>query len=260
MKSFNSEVFGNVQAPQTFDEILSLALDPPKQSYWNVWMWRGQADIAWPIHSAAFRRLKNSKKSVTERDLMGYEKDLLLNATHKGFRRFEGTQLSDFDLLARLQHHGAATRLLDTTRSVLVALYFACDKLPDNWGALFGFHADYLGGGEGRPLLESYDEVVKRLDRHNHPQTWEPPNISNRVAAQHSQFLYSKLSNSERGSVCVDREDMLMTIAIEPELKEKCLRILSSSFDIRGLTLFPDLDGFGNFNSPNFAQYSNHRW
>lgn len=35
--------------------------------------------------------------------------------------------LSDFDILAKMQHYGLSTRLLDFTTNPLVALYFACE-------------------------------------------------------------------------------------------------------------------------------------
>ena len=41
----------------------------------------------------------------------------------------EFTGLSDFDILAKMQHYGLPTRLLDFSTNPLVALYFACESL-----------------------------------------------------------------------------------------------------------------------------------
>ncbi|MCR8998507.1 FRG domain-containing protein [Rahnella perminowiae] len=45
-----------------------------------------------------------------------YERDLLLNAWHQGYGYENGRKLTDFELLAKLQHHGAATRLIDVSK------------------------------------------------------------------------------------------------------------------------------------------------
>ena len=50
-----------------------------------------------------------------------------------------GEDLCELELLARLQHHGAATRLLDCSRNAFVALWFACRWEPDKDGVLIGF-------------------------------------------------------------------------------------------------------------------------
>lgn len=261
MEYFESDIFGRLSAPSNFSEFLSLVLDPPNKTYFNAWMWRGQANIEWPVHSGAYRRLLRDKSNPTERDVQYYENRLLANASHKGYRRFEGTELSDFDLLARLQHHGAATRLLDATRSVLVGLYFSCNQLPDKWGALIGFHTDYLGGGEGRPISGDYKEVVDKLTQYGSPQTWEPPSISPRVAAQRSQFLYSAITDSPLGSLKInDQQESMLGIAISPDMKSEFLHVLSGTFDVRGVSLFPDLDGFCDFNTASYGQYFNERW
>ncbi len=42
--------------------------------------------------------------------------------------------LSDFDVLAKMQHYGLPTRLLDFSTNPMVALYFACESLFDKRG------------------------------------------------------------------------------------------------------------------------------
>ncbi|HYI64116.1 MAG TPA: FRG domain-containing protein [Allosphingosinicella sp.] len=241
--------------------MIDLILKPAYLASHNVWMWRGQANIEWPIHSSAYRRLALEKAAPTDDDITYYEKNLLKRATHRGFRIFDGHELSDFDFLARLQHHGAATRLLDATRNALVGLYFACNQMPSRTGALIGFHAYELGGYEGAPVEGGYDATIGDLGRYRHPQTWEPPNVTPRIAAQHSQFLYSSISSDPRGSLwfeeCTPR---MLVIAVKPRLKAPFLKALSEAFDIRDLTLFPDIFGFATANSASHTQFDYARW
>ena len=49
-----------------------------------------------------------------------------MKAKALGHDQKNGQQLSDLEILAELQHFGAATCLIDFSRSALVALWFAC--------------------------------------------------------------------------------------------------------------------------------------
>lgn len=227
-----------------------------------VRMWRGQASASWLLDSGAYRRANSHGRTANEWHVAHYERRLLDQATHKGYRFYEGRDLTDFELLARLQHHGAATRLIDTTRSVLVALYFACASLPDSDGLLFGIHSDHLGGGEGSTLLQPYDSVIKGIKGIKYPQTWEPPSVSKRVAAQHSQFVYSEIvENQSIGSLALnDHEKKLLVIGIPAAMKSGYLLYLEKTFDITVQTLFPDIDGFGIVHSHMRDLYAGDRW
>ncbi|MFD3232234.1 FRG domain-containing protein [Rahnella aceris] len=53
--------------------------------------------------------------------------------------------MTDFELLAKFQHHGAVTRLIDVSRNMLVALWFACRSQTDKKGILLGWHISNSG-------------------------------------------------------------------------------------------------------------------
>ena len=196
-----------------------------------------------------------------ERDLQFYELDLLKHATHRGYRRHEGRDLTDMELLAKLQHHGAATRLVDATRNAFVALWFAVSADEDKTGILLGVHTSHLCGYEGEPEERHYEEVIKECGKDGNTFTWEPTSVTNRVAAQHSQFLYSSLTDDPKGSLRLHTDpDCALILAIDPKIKKTGKEILIQTFDIHQLTLFPDLDGFSRAYSHSLPVFSESRW
>lgn len=92
----------------------------------SMTFFRGQADSSWRLWPALFREGMHVE-----------EQNLVRAALRISPAQFEG--LSDFQRLARMQHFGLRTRLLDTTTNPLVALYFACVSHPNLDGEVFIF-------------------------------------------------------------------------------------------------------------------------
>lgn len=254
--------FGSEITVDNFDDLLEVILGQ-RETEEHIFMWRGQENADWTLDSSAYRRvLHGSKKNIiNESDVASYEKNLIKRAKHRGFDILDGRPISDFELLARLQHHGAATRFIDFSRSSLVALYFSCLGSTEIDGMLFGLHCWNLGGYEGLNIEEGYDEHISGHSRYNHPFTWQPTEISKRVAAQHSQFVYSNVVKETHGSLAIgDLEKYLIAIRIPRFRKEGFRTLLQRAFDIHHPTLFPDLDGFGLGNGPARPLYSDSRW
>lgn len=260
MRELKTALFGPLPMPETFDEVHAVLLHPPDLGQPNVYIWRGQGNVAWPIHSSAYRCLVKGRAGVGEEQMQVHEKWLLEFATHKGFRFLDGRELSDLELLARLQHHGAATRFVDATRNALVGLYFCCASEPRRIGLLLGLNVLHLGGSDDVGDKGPYEEVMENLPS-TRAQTWEPPVVSPRIASQRSQFLYSPVVDTTVGSLAMlVREDTILAMAIGASMKKKCLKSLAEIYDIRYETLFPDIDGFGYAHSYRFSREDWYRW
>ncbi|MCY8935669.1 FRG domain-containing protein [Peribacillus frigoritolerans] len=262
MKQFNSELFGIIQEPESVLELLAMIIGKSVGPKRYVKLWRGQGDIQWPINSGAYRRLLKEKGKVTEREIVNYEELLLDRARHKGYGFTDGMVLSDMELLARLQHHGAATRLVDFSKNSMVALWFCVNSLPSKTGLLLGFDTNQVGGnGEGvYDTFKSYSDAIGELSEYDHPMFIESPVVSKRIAAQHGVFLFSDVSNKKTGSLKIPEEGLNLFIVISPELKIQTRKVLIETFDIRTETLFPDLDGFSIANSVDENPKEVYRW
>ncbi|NRF16336.1 FRG domain-containing protein [Vibrio coralliilyticus] len=262
MKQVEHHLHGSVLKPESFSELLANVCEPSGEHQHRVWMWRGQSDIDWRLDSSAYRRLKNSsgyKPSDPNQAMISYEKTLLQHATHRGYRYENGKELSDFELLAKLQHHGAATRLVDFTRNALIGIWFACSENAQKSGLLVAFDTWYLEGYEKELEIRTYGEIVD--DFRDDPITWESPSVSARITAQHSQFIYSKVMQCSSGSLAFPSdESAYRKFELTPELKEEALAVLFEVFDINKSNIFPDLDGFAQANSVLEDTHRMHRW
>ena len=256
-----TESFGRLWAPQSLSEFAALVefegLGPT-----GLRGWRGQADVRWPLHSSALRRLLAGPRgwllddaSVREGAVRSYEQRLLQTARLAGHGHFD-RPLTDLELLAKLQHHGGATRLLDFTRNAFVGLWFACRHLADRWGVVFGVNLD-----EGRELhtQESVNaSLVEVLDSANGRLSyWHPSPLSPRMPAQAGFLLWSDVRELPWGSVgsagVVDETagttvskltSEFAAIAIPPDLKADMQDRWESLLGLSEEALFPDFDGF----------------
>jgi len=265
MKIFDSLLYGKIKEPETFDELISILIEEQSHGLIPIRYWRGQSNIEWTIDSSGYRRIRQIESKTFGNDydkhLIQYEKELIEHATHKGYRYQNGRELYDFELLGRLQHHGAATRLVDFSKNAFIALYFCVIANIEKPGLLFGLHTSFIYGHENQLIKETYKEIIKECEEKDAPTTWEPPIVSSRMAAQHAQFLYSKISTEKTGSLLLPKEkESKLFIAISAKLKARFKLILEGLLDFRTITLFPDIDGFGSANNQNISRWDMNRW
>ena len=214
----------------------------------GIYAYRGQQDSEWPLHSAAARRLREEHGDDVLRDLefpqmyAGYHRDALIEpARTRGFGSEAGRRLSDLEVLAKLQHFGAATGLLDFTWSALVALWFSCEDSSRD-GKLFCININDATlvsristdeGGLSATAVFSGDAGSRQLSY------WEPPlsgDASARILRQRSVFVIGR-------PLLPEDTDIVSEIIISGQDKES-LRDELESLDVHEESLFLDVYGF----------------
>ena len=118
------------------------------------------------------------------------------------------------DVLTELQHYGGKTNLIDFTTDYLIALFFACDGLPDE---------------DGWVILLNRESNKERI-------TLPKKNQNNRVISQKSIFF-----QSPKGYI--DEEDYVV-IPIPKELKRSVLDYLRKYHGIATQIIYNDILGY----------------
>ena len=196
------------------------------------------------IEASISRRLQDEDKKPDQAGLLEITRELIEKARLLGHGQRDGQDLSDLDLLAELQHFGAATCLIDFTYNALVALWFACwqvmaekqEKCPEN-GKVVVLRSDGL-----EPLTRvDYHSSKQDIDYFFKPDKtaryplyqWQPKHQNNRIIAQQSVFVFG-LAPIEIAAEC----------EIEANSKKKIQAELEALSGISSASLFSDFDGF----------------
>ena len=207
-------------------------------------LYRGLAKADWDVSSSAYRRIKRSENEPTftsDSMIHGYTVELLNDASLRGFRERQSRNLSDLEMLAELQHYGAATCLIDFSENAIIALWFACDEHPGCDGKVVAVET----GDATDFFAVSYEDIDKPIESfidQGKLWKWKPDSINNRIVSQQSTFLFGKGRIEEWD---VDYKE----IEIEADKKGNIRETLKKSFGIGEQSLFNDLDGFARYNS-----------
>ncbi|MEZ2391753.1 FRG domain-containing protein [bacterium RCC_150] len=189
-----------------------------------TFLWRGQRDASWPLHSSLFRALwkakgvrspgenhRSSEPFPTEEDMVRAEASIL--AFVRQDWRFE--DLGAMSTFARLQHFGAPTRLLDVSRNPLIAAWFATEEsaeTEDNDCRIFALATGTLPGTDLEMSTQALSSRVDSTEAASPDPFWQllendkvraeyewgtgrvrrfwiPPLYESRIAAQNAGFV-----------------------------------------------------------------------
>ena len=208
-------------------------------------LFRGHADSTWTVAASGYRRLKEKATTAT---FHNSTKRLVDEARLQGLDKKDGMKMPDLELLAELQHYGAATCLIDFTKNPLIALWFACHEHPRKHGTVVAIASDdskkfseIAGNNKGKEITEFLQQAKI--------WKWTPPNVqNNRIVAQSSIFLFgpSRISAKLYEKKIIKKSD-----------KKNIMAYLRDKFSITEQRLFSDFAGFAMANAHN-KEYTNY--
>ena len=211
------------------------------------YLFRGVSKDCYEIEASACRRLPNSERNNPAR-LLRINQQLIEKARLLGHDQQNGQRLPDLELLAELQHFGAATCLIDFSRNALAALWFACQQSSTakaSNGKVFAVRSD----DSARSITITPKSVTEedigyffREDEYGRYPTyqWQPRYQNNRIIAQQSVFIFGG-AQVETEAECI----------ILKSSKGDILRSLDKVSGITEASIFPDFDGFARLHAHN---------
>jgi hypothetical protein len=188
--------------PTTVDDVLFAVNRMGTWSPRRQYAFRGVKNYSWPVQSSLQRFVAKHHDPDRVNDeswIRAVEREVVKLA--RSWELDDGGQASDQMLLARLQHHGSPTRLLDVTSDPMTALWFATEPWPErgSHGVVFAF--DLTGvpaltqdgaitwGSLGDPNGWHFQYELDTSVSENRPFVIHPFPRDQRMTAQQGYFL-----------------------------------------------------------------------
>ena len=214
-------------------------------------IFRGHSSVKYELKSSSFRRLENKYKDINKviKNLSLYHEQLIEEFKENKYHQSKIGELTDLEILAKLQHYGAATCFLDFSKNIAVALWFACSSKEDIDGRIYilkniqdVINYKRINSEQLKYKIENFYQDSISCEEENkltsHFLLWEPPYLSERILQQDSIFLFSKKENE------LDNNELLYKVDIDKDLKKEILEILYKLFNINKKTIYKDFHGF----------------
>ena len=153
-------------------------------------------------------------------------------------RRLFPPNTTNIEILTDIRHFEGDTTLIDFSRDLNVALFFACNGRPKHNGQIILLPEDEF------LLVEDNATPIDNIDYDN-PQTWhnrliEPARTKHseiRVLGQSSVFIHAP-----DGYIDVDKENN--THSIDSNIKKVMMKYLEELYNIKPNTIYNDFHGF----------------
>ena len=208
------------------------------------------------INSGAVVRMQQKTKQISKIDFINYNKHMLADLKNR-FPVYSDEEYTDIEILADVQHKGAASCLIDFSTDFLTSLWFATKEHPNEIGYLFCYDINkemleedmlYILNSKyiGRSIEDLLNETTKTTKysgkKVNKFWLWKPSNLNERIMMQDSVFVFGL-------EPFLIKQHKIITIPIPPEWKSPIQHVLKSFFGVTAESIFYDIDGYAESNS-----------
>ena len=219
------------------------------------WAFRGHVSAQWPLVPSLTRRLQQFSPDPRLWPLREARAMRVFRRKAHIYLQDRSALSDDLRSLALMQHHGAATRLLDFTKSPFVAAFFALESATRdvavfalNTPALWNRAPDFdpsLTRSQIDPRVPGNFE--RYFAGNTLPVLWfgEPSEMDSRLVAQSGLFVVPGVLDLPLDDILDGyggSEGLLTKFVLPLEMRHDAMRALYR-MNVTYATLFPDLDG-----------------
>ena len=191
------------------------------------YIFRGENKDYGRVASGLYREYSNEENPLAEEEgfsILDVEEEIV-----DGARKHLPDGASNIEVLTALQHYGGKTNLIDFTKNLYIAIFFACAGKFSDDGRLLLVGMSTLDDAE----INYNKSTAATNDKHI---LASPTGKSPREIFQSSAFVHARKGYLE--------QDDYISVTVKAELKGKLLLHLRKHHDISTGTVYNDIHGF----------------